>query len=91
MVGGDEPLKIYDITLPIPTRIRKDLPPVESDHVHMYVPDKASITAAQAWYGKLFGAQAFADTGAGALFCPGKSRDAQRKGECSRLRLQECR
>jgi catechol 2,3-dioxygenase-like lactoylglutathione lyase family enzyme len=85
MVGGDAPLKIFGLA--DPDTNRKDLPPVECDHVHMYVPDKASITAAQAWYGKLFGAQAFADTGAGALFCP-ESRDAQRKGECSRLRLQ---
>jgi catechol 2,3-dioxygenase-like lactoylglutathione lyase family enzyme len=46
---------------------KKELPPVASDHVHMYVPDKSSIAEAQAWYGKLFGAQAFSDTGAGAL------------------------
>jgi catechol 2,3-dioxygenase-like lactoylglutathione lyase family enzyme len=46
---------------------KKDLPPVAGDHVHMYVPDKTSIESAQAWYAKLFGAQPFSDTGAGAL------------------------
>jgi catechol 2,3-dioxygenase-like lactoylglutathione lyase family enzyme len=46
---------------------KKDLPPVASDHIHMYLPDKASIEAAQAWYSRLFGAQPFSDTGTGAL------------------------
>jgi hypothetical protein len=41
---------------------KKALPPVASDHVHMYLPDKASIEAAQAWFATLFGAQSFSDT-----------------------------
>ena len=46
---------------------KKDLPPVASDHNHMYMPTKASIKEAEEWYGKFFGAKSFADTGDGAL------------------------
>jgi hypothetical protein len=46
---------------------KKDLPPVASDHNHMYLPNKAAIAAAQGWYSRMFGAQPFSDTGDGAL------------------------
>jgi hypothetical protein len=46
---------------------KKDLPPVASDHNHMYLPTKASVKDAEEWYSKMFGAQAFSDTGDGAL------------------------
>ena len=47
--------------------LKKDLPPVAADHIHMYLADKATVVAAQAWYARLFGAQPFSDTGAGFL------------------------
>jgi hypothetical protein len=46
---------------------KKDLPPVASDHNHMYLPTKAAISAAEEWYSKMFGAMPFSDTGSGAL------------------------
>jgi hypothetical protein len=49
-----------------PTR-KSELPPVASDHNHMYLPTKATVQEAEQWYSKMFGAQPFNDTGAGAL------------------------
>jgi len=42
---------------------KKDLPPVASDHNHMYLPTKASVKEAEEWYSKMFGARSFSDTG----------------------------
>jgi hypothetical protein len=66
VVEGDAGLTAHIAGVADPKQ-KKDLPPVASDHNHMYLPNKAAIATAEQWYFAMFGAQPFSDTGAGAL------------------------
>jgi hypothetical protein len=66
LVEGEAGLTAKIAGVADPTQ-KKDLPPVASDHNHMYLPTKASVKEAEEWYSKMFGAQSFSDTGDGAL------------------------